>query len=43
MTTLSVPVNSRQEDFIKSYVKRGLASNIAAAIRRAIDVTWEKY
>ncbi len=42
MTTISVPINSHQEDFIKSLVKRGLVPNKAVAVRRAIDLLAEE-
>ena len=42
MTTLSVPINSKQESFINSYIKKGFASNKAAVVRRAIDTLSEE-
>ncbi len=42
MTTISVPVSAAQEEFINSFVKRGLAPNKAVAIRRAIDLLAEE-
>ena len=36
MTTLSIPVSESMEQFIKSQVKYGLASNKADVVRRAI-------
>lgn len=38
MTTLSIPISSRQEEFILSLVRRKVASNKADAVRRAIDL-----
>jgi len=37
MTTISVPINAKQEKFIVSLVKSGIAANKAHAMRLAID------
>ncbi len=37
MATLSVPLNSNQENFIKQLVKSGKAANKAHAVRLSID------
>lgn len=42
MTTISVPINAMQEEFINSFIKRGLAPNKAVAIRRAINLLAEE-
>jgi Arc/MetJ-type ribon-helix-helix transcriptional regulator len=42
MTTISVPINAEQEEFIKRYVKSGRAANKAHAVRRAIDFLAEE-
>lgn len=41
MTTISVPLSIKQEEFIDSYIKRGRASNKAVAVRYAIDLLAE--
>jgi Arc/MetJ-type ribon-helix-helix transcriptional regulator len=41
MVTISVPINSKQEKFIESFVKSGRAANKAHAVRRAIDLLSE--
>ena len=42
MSTISVPVNSRQEEFIKSFVKKGSAANKADVFRKALDLLAEE-
>ncbi len=42
MTTISVPINAEQEEFIKRYVRSGQAANKAHAVRRAIDLLEEE-
>lgn len=42
MTTISVPINAEQEEFIKRYVKSGQAANKAHAVRRALDLLAEE-
>ncbi|MEK7567428.1 MAG: hypothetical protein AAB513_00720 [Patescibacteria group bacterium] len=37
MSTISVPVNASQEEFIKSFVKEGKATNKADVFRKALD------
>ena len=37
MSTISVPISSKQEEFIKSYIKSGHAENKSAVIRKALD------
>ncbi len=37
MTTLSVPVSGAQLEFVKSYVKKGQAENIAQVVRKGLD------
>ena len=41
MTTISVPINPKQEEFIKRYVKSGKAANKAHAVRQALDLLAE--
>jgi Arc/MetJ-type ribon-helix-helix transcriptional regulator len=41
MTTLSVPITSTQEKFIKELVKSGKAANKAHAVRLSIDALAE--
>lgn len=36
MTTISVPISGEQEDFIKSYIDSGKASNKAEVFRKAL-------
>ena len=42
MTTLSVPVNTKQEKFIASLVESGKAANMAHAVRQAVDFYLEE-
>lgn len=42
MTTISVPINSEQEAFIKSLVESGSAASTAHAVRKAIDLLSEQ-
>jgi len=42
MTTISVPINIKQEEFINSLVKRNFATNKADAVRKAIDLLAEE-
>lgn len=42
MTTLSVPMPSHLEEFIKKQVRLGKASNKAAVIRRALQLLAEE-
>ena len=42
MTTLSVPINSKQEEFINSLVKSKRAANKADAVRKAINLLAEE-
>ena len=37
MSTISVPISSKQEAFIDSLVKSGKAANKAHAVRQALD------
>ncbi|MEK7669273.1 MAG: hypothetical protein AAB350_01640 [Patescibacteria group bacterium] len=41
MTTLSIPINSSQEEFINSMIKQKFASNKAEVVRKAIDLLAE--
>ena len=41
MTTISVPITSKQEKFIKELVKSGRAANKAHAVRMGIDALAE--
>ena len=36
MTTISIPITSEQEKFIRSYIKEGKADNKAQVVRRAL-------
>ena len=42
MTTISVPINVKQAEFIDSLVKRNFATNKADAVRKAIDLLAEE-
>lgn len=37
MTTISVPINSDQEKFLREFIKSGKADNKAQVIRRALS------
>ncbi|MDO8579504.1 MAG: hypothetical protein Q7R72_01370 [bacterium] len=37
MVTISIPINFKQEKFINSLVKSGIAANKAHAVRLAVD------
>lgn len=41
MVTISVPINSKQEEFIDSLVKSGRVANKAHAVRQALDLMAE--
>ncbi len=36
MTTISIPITTEQEKFIRSYIKDGKADNKAQVVRRAL-------
>jgi Arc/MetJ-type ribon-helix-helix transcriptional regulator len=42
MTTLSIPINSMQEEFINYFVKSKQAANKADAVRKAINLMAEE-
>ena len=42
MTTLSIPVSSKQEDLVNSLVKKGYGSNKADVVRKALDLLAEE-
>ena len=42
MTTISIPITSKQESFIKSLIKKGTVANKAHAVRRALDLMAEE-
>jgi Arc/MetJ-type ribon-helix-helix transcriptional regulator len=42
MTTLSIPINSTQEEFINYFVKSKQAANKADAVRKAINLMAEE-
>ncbi len=42
MTTLSIPVTTKQEKFIASLVESGSAANMAHAVRQALDFYLEE-
>lgn len=42
MTTISVPINTKQAEFIDSLIKRNFATNKADAVRKAIDLLAEE-
>lgn len=42
MTTISVPINAKQEEFIRALVKSGKVANKAHAVRRALDIFAEE-
>ena len=37
MSTISIPISGKQEEFIKSYIEQGNAENKAAVVRKALD------
>jgi Arc/MetJ-type ribon-helix-helix transcriptional regulator len=42
MTTLSVPVPPKTEEFVKSMVKKGYGANKADVVRKALDFLAEE-
>ena len=42
MTTLSVPVNAKQEEFIERFIESGQAENKAQVVRRALRLLEEE-
>ena len=42
MTTLSIPVTTKQEKFITSLIESGKAANMAHAVRQALDFYLEE-
>ncbi len=42
MTTLSIPITTKQEKFIASLVDSGKAANMAHAVRQALDFYLEE-
>ena len=42
MVTISIPITSKQESFIKSLIKSGKVANKAHAVRQALDLMAEE-